>query len=95
MSMLSHQADELRETAERLDRIADVSTPWIHAKLTPMLREAADTIISLRDRMQKASEGCEYCKGGNGFDGQTAMMSNHGWQTIRHCPNCGRKVVDE
>ncbi len=38
------KADELRETAEKLDKIANVSTPWIHAKLTPMLREAADII---------------------------------------------------
>ena len=56
MSELSHQADELRETADRLDRIADVSTPWIHVKLTPMLREAADTIISLRNRLQDAED---------------------------------------
>ena len=36
---------------------------------------------------------CEYCKDGK-FDGQTVMMSNHGWQRINFCPNCGRKVVD-
>ena len=52
MSMLSDQAKQLRDTADRLDRIANVSTPWIHAKLVPMLREAADTIIRLRDRLQ-------------------------------------------
>lgn len=36
---------------------------------------------------------CEYCANGK-FDGQTVMMSNHGWQRINFCPNCGRKVVD-
>lgn len=36
---------------------------------------------------------CEYCKDGK-FDEQTWMMSNHGWQRINHCPNCGAKVVD-
>ena len=40
-------------------------------------------------------ETCEWCKDGKTFDGQTVMMSNHGWQRILHCPNCGRKVVDE
>lgn len=37
---------------------------------------------------------CEYCKDGK-FDGQTVMISNHGWQRINFCPNCGRKVVSE
>lgn len=42
------------------------------------------------------SIGCEFCMNGkNGFDGQTVMMSNHGWQRVKYCPNCGRKVVDE
>lgn len=36
--------------------------------------------------------GCEFCKDGK-FDRQTVMMSNHGWQRINFCPNCGRKVV--
>ena len=35
---------------------------------------------------------CEWCANGT-FDGQTVMMSNHGWQTINYCPNCGRRVV--
>ena len=56
MSMLSDQAKQLRGTAYMLDKIAIVSTPWIHANLTPMLREAADTIISLRDRLQDAED---------------------------------------
>lgn len=39
--------------------------------------------------------GCEYCDSGvRGFDGQVVMISNHGWQKIHYCPNCGREVVD-
>lgn len=34
---------------------------------------------------------CEYCKDGK-FDGQVVMMSNHGWQRINCCPNCGRRM---
>ena len=37
----------LRETADRLDGIMEVSSPWVHAKLTPMLRDAADVIEGL------------------------------------------------
>lgn len=38
-------------------------------------------------------ETCEWCKDGKTFDGQTVMMTNHGWQGIRHCPNCGRRLL--
>lgn len=37
---------------------------------------------------------CEWCKDGT-FDRQTVMMTNHGWQKIRHCPNCGKRIVKE
>ena len=56
MSMISGQCDKLRETADRLDGIADISTPWIHRHLTPMLRDAADLILELRDNLQCANE---------------------------------------
>jgi hypothetical protein len=55
MSMLGMQADELRKTAGMAANLNDferVSVPWMRNKLAPMLREAADTIISLRDRLQ-------------------------------------------
>ena len=32
--------------------------------------------------------GCKWCKDGT-YDGQTVMLSNHGWVDIRHCPECG------
>ena len=35
---------------------------------------------------------CEWCKDGKTFDRQTVMMTNHGWEKIRHCPNCGRRI---
>ena len=47
------------------------------------------------DARQDDAGTCKYCKGGS-FDGQTVMMSNHGWQRINFCPNCGRRIeVDE
>ena len=59
MSKISQQADALRKTADKaanLDDFEHVSVPWMRNKLAPMLREAADTIISLRDRLQRAEE---------------------------------------
>ena len=55
MSKISQQADALRKTADtaaNLDDFEHVSVPWMRNKLAPMLREAADTIESLRDRLQ-------------------------------------------
>lgn len=57
MSMLSSQADELRETANKVDKLEAwerVSVPWMQGRLAPMLREAADTITSLSDKLQEA-----------------------------------------
>lgn len=54
MSMLSSQADELRLMA-RLVRDYD------YKEISRMLREAADTIISLRDRLQDAELGRGAC----------------------------------
>lgn len=38
---------------------------------------------------------CEWCKDGKTYDRQTGMMTNHGWERIRHCPNCGRRIIEE
>lgn len=46
-------------------------------------------------REDNGAEACEWCKDGKTFDKQTVMVTNHGWQEIRHCPNCGRKLVSE
>ena len=54
MSILSEQAKQLREKADMLDGLEGMDN------LVPMLREAADTIESLRDRLQELQGvGCE------------------------------------
>lgn len=47
MSMLSAQSDRLREAADRLEG-------YQNGEISRMLREAADTILSLRDRLQES-----------------------------------------
>lgn len=99
MSMLGMQADELRKTADmaaNLDDFERVSIPWMRNKLAPMLREAADTIISLRNRldmtckleetewvsMQCPMYRCSKCNG----------MFEDGRGDYRYCPYCGARV---
>jgi hypothetical protein len=53
--MLSNQADELREKADMLDGLEGMDN------LVPMLREAADTIESLSDKLQGVM-GTRYCE---------------------------------
>ena len=56
MSVLSSQVDALREAADEassLDYTELVNIGWMRNTLAPMLREAADTIISMRDRLQE------------------------------------------
>lgn len=54
MSMLTNLADRLREMAE--------STDWEMPEAAMLMREAADTIISLRDRLQAAELGSGTCE---------------------------------
>ena len=35
---------------------------------------------------------CKWCRDGT-FDGQTVMMTNHGWVDIKYCPECGKRLV--
>lgn len=72
MSMLSSQADELRLMA-RLVRDYD------YKEISRMLREAADTIISLRDRLQDAELGRGTCHN----------TSHHLDESRFHCSECG------
>ena len=55
MSMLTSLADRLREAAKLYDHMVEPMT-------AALMREAADTIISLRDRLQAAElrGTCEY-----------------------------------
>lgn len=71
--------------------------PWLtmYGVISDPEQAIAATLGADAKPTQAESSGtCEYCKG-RGFDGQIVMMSNHGWQRINYCPNCGRKVVDE
>lgn len=49
MSMLSDQCDELRNAADKLDERAKAYVPTGRNVLSPMLRDAADTIWELRN----------------------------------------------
>ena len=51
MSMISTQCDELRKTADELDEKAKAYAPTAHNALSPMLRQAADTIWELRCKL--------------------------------------------
>lgn len=62
--------------------------------LTPEQAIAATLGSCNCSNSERTSGTCEYCTNGK-FDGQTVMMSNHGWQRINFRPNCGRKVVGE
>lgn len=80
MSMLSARSDELRKTADmaaNLDDFERVSVPWMRNKLAPMLREAADTIEGLRDRLHSLQQKVEDLEGMLGElppEGKCAML---------------------
>lgn len=64
MSMLSEQCARLRSWADQFDDRADLDA--LAPLLARDLREAADTIISLRDRLQAAELGSGTCENENG-----------------------------
>lgn len=66
MSMLGSQADRLRLTADVISERGVTSGDL--AIIEIRLREAADTIESLRDRLQVVSETCENVYPGNPID---------------------------
>jgi hypothetical protein len=57
--MISSQCDELRETADKLDERAKAYVPTGRNVFSPMLRSAADTILELRDDLQRANEAVQ------------------------------------
>jgi hypothetical protein len=74
MSALSMQADELRKMAKAYENCGDCG------QTSALLREAADTIISLRDRLQDAEAERGYWKG------ECAEMLSEFWDTeSEHC----------
>lgn len=94
MSMLRSQADELRERADLPDGLAGMDN------LVRMLREAADTIISLRDRLQAVGETCELTAFADvpfsvdyeieGYD----SGSGKDYATLAECSKCGAYVIE-
>ena len=61
MSMLGSQIKELREAAEKFEGYQNGEIGW-------MLREAADTIENMRDRLLKAELACDEKSYDAGFD---------------------------
>lgn len=101
MSMLTSQADNLRIMA-RLVRDYD------HREISRALREAADAIENLRNRL---TETCHDLSGtgANGeqvfhcsmcgcimslydLDGANILCTNHVYDYPRYCPNCGARI---
>lgn len=102
MSMLTAQVENLRIMA-RLVRDYD------YREISRALREAADTIENLRNRL---TETCHDLSGtgANGeqvfhcsecgcvmslydLDGANVLCTNHIYDYPRYCPNCGRMVI--
>jgi rubrerythrin len=102
MSMLTAQVENLRIMA-RLVRDYD------YREISRELREAADTIENLRNRL---TETCHDLSGtgANGeqvfhcsecgcvmslydLDGANVLCTNHVFDYPRYCPNCGRMVI--
>ena len=76
MSVLSSQADELREAARQFDG-------YQNGEISRMLREAADTIESLQDRLQERE--CERVRDDvSGLD-----IPHNGWYV---CSKCGEPL---
>lgn len=86
MSMLSAQAEELRELARRINELQGgaVRAVTMPSNVGVTLRDAADTILSLRDRAQKLqAENTKLCELANGYEALTATLCNE-----RECDGC-------
>ena len=104
MSMLTEQCARLRSWAKQFDERADFGA--LAPLLAGDLREAADTIISLRDKLQAAELGgtCELVETDSYSNphefvhvlecsacGETCEHVNGSYQ---RCPHCGRRTVE-
>jgi len=78
MSMLSAQADRLRDKARLFEG-------YQNGEISSELREAADTIISLRDRLQAAELWSVTCEPKWTLQGKT--QTQEFWRC--ECGNCG------
>lgn len=74
MSMLSHQADELRSAAKLLNEIGisvgykDTTSSFIAHDAAERMEEAAHTIESLRNRLQAVGDTCSIEWRGESYD---------------------------
>ena len=99
--MLTAQCDRLRETADEVERIKHNNADWLWRDgitLTDAareLRDAADTIESLRNRLTETCHDvgfapyffeCSEC-------GNTHLRNAAYVDMPNYCPECGRKVV--
>lgn len=100
MSMLTSQVDRLRTAADQFDKVLcgkfDAIEPLT---IPPMMREAADTIENLRNRLTETCRNADARAEAGGVwhsprfvcseCGAAYVMSDY----VRFCPNCGRRVV--
>jgi rubrerythrin len=91
MSMLTAQCENLRIMA-RLVRDYD------YREISRALREAADTIAALRNRLTETCHNvAEYPEDGfwpsPHFKCSECGASHVSMEYVHYCPNCGRKVV--
>lgn len=95
MSMLTVQCDELRGKALLFEG-------YNNGEISRMLREAADTIETLRENVQAATLGSGECEfkpfAGEDWDEPNAVRgvcsecSALMYGKDNYCPNCGRRV---
>ena len=106
MSMLTAQCDMLREIADEVERIKHNNADWLWRDgitLTDAareLREAADTIENLRNRLTDvvpchnvAPDYLDFLCDSCGFVHYHSDANDDGeGNDWRYCPECGRKV---
>ena len=98
MSMLSIQIDKLRHHAKQIEDREDFGV--MRFTLAQDIREAADTIEGLRDRLQAVGETCELTAFADvpfnvdyeveGYD----SGSGRDYATLAECSKCGAYVIE-
>lgn len=94
--MLTGQAQRLRTVADQMDKVLSGKYDAINpSTISPLLRDAADTIEDLRNRLTETCEleintdmtavKCSRC--GYVVPKGTNLMN------VKYCAGCGRKVV--
>jgi len=101
MSISEWQCNELRRVADKLRGKEEVSVPFVRVLVIPIMREAADTIEAMSDKLSAECELEEvdaYDSAGEPVHvlecsacGETCEHINGGYE---YCPHCGRKAVE-